>query len=123
MRLFAYGTLQDLEFLVSVVGPQVRCRRIGSGTIAGKLYDVGAYPALRPAEGSDARVPGVLWEIEGEAALTRLDEFEDVAGGVYARERCDVRMDDGRSEPAWVYVYALSVDGLPRIAAWPPERG
>jgi gamma-glutamylcyclotransferase (GGCT)/AIG2-like uncharacterized protein YtfP len=123
MRLFAYGTLKDPDFLASVVGPRAQCRLIGRGTIPGRLYDVGAYPALRPGAGPGDGVPGVLWEIDGDDALARLDEFEDVAGGVYARARCDVRMDDGRSEPAWVYVYALSVDGLPRIAVWPPEGG
>jgi gamma-glutamylcyclotransferase (GGCT)/AIG2-like uncharacterized protein YtfP len=121
MRLFAYGTLKYVEFLISVVGPQVRCRLIGGGTIAGQLYDVGAYPALRPSDAPADRVPGVLWELDGDGALGRLDEFEDVARGVYARQRCDVELDDGRRESAWVYFYALSVAGLPRIAAWPPR--
>jgi len=119
MRLFAYGTLKDLELLASVVGPHVRSRVVGCGTVVGQLYDVGAYPALRPSDSPDDRVPGVLLEIDGDVALARLDDFEDVAGGVYARERCEVRMDDGRRESAWVYVYTLSVAGRRRIAAWP----
>ena len=124
MRLFAYGTLKDLELrgAGNLLGGE-QSGQIGSGTIAGQLYDVGAYPALRPSDSPDDRVPGVLLEIDGDTALARLDDFEDVAGGVYARQRCAVQMDDGRHESAWVYVYTLSVAGLRRIAAWPPEHG
>src|SRR5262245_25770068 len=104
MYLFAYGTLKDPALLTAIVGP-VRCRVIGAGAVGGMLYDMGSYPALRPGESSDDTVPGVLIELDDESALGRLDAYEDVGSGLYVRERCEVRLADGRCETAWVYIY------------------
>ena len=118
MLLFAYGTLTGVERLSAVVGAAVQCRVVGRGRVQGILYDVGEYPALRPSELPGDVVPGVLLELD-DAALGDLDAYEGVGSGLYVRQRCEVRMDDGRSAAAWVYVYNHSIAGLRRIAAWP----
>lgn len=120
MRLFAYGTLQDPARLATVIGGGP-IRVIGAGTIQGVLYDAGEYPALCAAAGATETVPGLLLELE-DTALAALDRYEGVASGLYTRQRCAVALKDGETADAWVYVYARSVRGLPRIAAWPPPR-
>jgi gamma-glutamylcyclotransferase (GGCT)/AIG2-like uncharacterized protein YtfP len=122
MLLFAYGTLKDPKQLAAVVGRAVPYRVVGSGTIPGILYDVGDYPALRPSDAPDDVVPGVLLELD-DAALDGVDAYEGVAEGLYVRDRCEVRLDDGRTADAWVYIYIRDTTGLRRIAAWPPGPG
>lgn len=123
MLLFAYGTLQDPRRVVALVGGSLRCRVVAAATVAGVLYDVrGEYPALRPAERADDIVPGVVLEID-DSALPRLDEYEGVSEGLYVRERCEPRLQDGRSVEAWVYVYNQPTAALRRIPTWPPGAG
>lgn len=119
MFVFAYGTLRDPRHVAAVVGHTVRCAVVGSGTVSGILYDLGDYPALRPSDAPGDVIPGVLLELD-DAALPDLDAHEGVAEGLYARQRCAVRLDDGRTADAWVYVYLRSTAGLRRIAVWPP---
>jgi gamma-glutamylcyclotransferase (GGCT)/AIG2-like uncharacterized protein YtfP len=121
--LFAYGTLKDPQQVAAVLGPAVHARIVGPGRVHGILYDVGGYPALRPGAAPDDAVCGLLLELDDGGALARLDEYEDVSSGLYVRERCHVRLDDGRTVDAWVYVYNRPTVGLRRIAAWPPTRG
>jgi gamma-glutamylcyclotransferase (GGCT)/AIG2-like uncharacterized protein YtfP len=122
MLLFAYGTLKDPRQLSVAVGFPVRCEVVGDAKISGVLYDVGEYPALRPGESPDDLVPGVLLDVD-DAALDALDTYEGVAEGLYIRERCAVRLDDGRRIEAWVYIYNRPTAGLRRITAWPPGSG
>jgi gamma-glutamylcyclotransferase (GGCT)/AIG2-like uncharacterized protein YtfP len=122
MLIFAYGTLKDPQQIAAVVGRAVRCCAVGSGTVPGLLYDVGEYPALRPSDRPGDIVPGVLLELD-DAVLADLDAYEGVAEGLYARERCTVHLDDGRTTEAWVYIYLRATSGLRRIAAWPPGPG
>jgi gamma-glutamylcyclotransferase (GGCT)/AIG2-like uncharacterized protein YtfP len=48
-----------------------------------------------------------------------LDRYEGVDEGLYRREQIAVRLDDGQSCDAWVYLYAQPIAGRRRIAAWP----
>lgn len=122
MLLFAYGTLKDPKQLGVALGFPVRCEVVGPGSVCGVLYDVGEYPALRSSESPDDLVPGLLLDLDNEA-LDALDAYEGVPEGLYVRERCAVRLDDGRSSEAWVYIFNRSTAGLRRIAAWPPGAG
>jgi gamma-glutamylcyclotransferase (GGCT)/AIG2-like uncharacterized protein YtfP len=122
MLLFAYGTLKDPRQVAAVVGRPVTCRVIGCGTVCGILYDVGEYPALRPSDDRGDVVHGVLLEID-DSALAEFDAYEGIDTGLYVRERCSVRLDDGTTAAAWIYFYNRSTSALPRIAVWPPERG
>ena len=123
MLLFAYGTLKDPIQLAAVIGAAAPWRILGAGAVRGVLYDAGAYPALQRSDSPTVVVAGVLLEIDDDAALARLDAYEGVDSGLYVREPAEVRMDDGRRQTAWLYVYNRSAVALPRIAAWPPTRG
>lgn len=50
-----------------------------------RLYDLGGYPGMVAAPAEGRSIEGEVWEVDA-AALARLDELEDVAGGEYARE-------------------------------------
>lgn len=112
----------DPRRVAAVVGFPVRCAVVGRATVQGALYDVGEYPALQRSAAVADVVPGVVLEVD-DAALARLDDYEGVAEGLYTRELRSVRLDDGTDRDAWVYLYARPVDGMRRIAAWPPKVG
>ena len=94
-------------------------RVVGRGTVRGTLYHLGEYPGLVESDG-DARVPGVILELDDDAALARLDRYEGVDEGLYVRRLVAVARDDGAVDEAWIYFYARPVAGRQRIAAWPP---
>ncbi len=120
--LFVYGTLLDPAQLTVVLAGCSRWRDLGPAAIAGILYDAGDYPALCLDAESPRRVPGHLIELgDPAAALSRLDEYEGVADGLYVRQQCRAELPDGSGRDCWVYAYARPVEGLPRIARWPPR--
>ncbi|MGD9762257.1 MAG: gamma-glutamylcyclotransferase [Candidatus Binatia bacterium] len=116
--LFAYGTLIDPVQRAAVL-QGAPSHVLGTGTVCGALYDLGAYPALVEG-GASGRVPGVLIELPDASALARLDEYEGVAENLYRRSRAPVRLEDGHQMEAWVYWYCGSVEGLQRIDVWRP---
>ena len=100
--LFVYGTLRsDFPRTHALLGP---ARLVGRGTIAGTLYDLGPYPAVRRPGRPGARVAGEVWELaDVTPRLAALDRYE---GDEYVGEDADVALDDGRTCRAWVYVLA-----------------
>ncbi|HSP99434.1 MAG TPA: gamma-glutamylcyclotransferase family protein [Candidatus Dormibacteraeota bacterium] len=114
--LFAYGTLRD-ALQRDVVLHSAPTRELGTGSAAGVLYDLGNYPGL-VSGASDERVPGVVVELPDDAALTRLDAYEDIVNGLFVRRRTTVRLDAGGDVEAWVYLYNRSVRGRRRITSW-----
>lgn len=118
MLFFFYGTLVSPRFLQRVLGRDVG-RSAGVGHVRGSLYDLGDYPGL--VLRGDSSVPGVLVEVP-EEAVGRLDEYEGVGEGLYARREVAVGRSDGGSRPAWTYVYLGPVDGRPKIRRWPADR-
>jgi gamma-glutamylcyclotransferase (GGCT)/AIG2-like uncharacterized protein YtfP len=117
--VFAYGTLKDSARLRAMLRDVTRWRIVANGTVQGRLYDTGPYPAFGMSDDSADQVPGILVKVEsGDAALARLDDYEDVSHGLYERRRLPVRIDDATTEEAWVYVYRRPVDAFPRIAEW-----
>jgi gamma-glutamylcyclotransferase (GGCT)/AIG2-like uncharacterized protein YtfP len=117
--LFVYGTLKEPRRLEALIGTVSQWRACGHGTVQGRLYDVGPYPALVASADTNDQVPGVLIELaSGSAALARLDAYEGVADGWYERRRISMRLTDGTRQDAWAYIYRGSVDGLPRIVEW-----
>jgi gamma-glutamylcyclotransferase (GGCT)/AIG2-like uncharacterized protein YtfP len=117
--VFVYGTLKESRRLRSMLRDVSRWRVLGPGTIAGRLYDAGPYPVLAMSDNPNDRVPGLLVKLEsGDAALARLDDYEDVSHGLYERRRVPVQLDESTTDEAWVYVYRRSVEGFHRIEQW-----
>lgn len=117
--VFTYGTLKDSTRLRAMLKDVSRWRIVGPATVQGRLYDTGPYPAFGVSDDSADRVPGLLVKLEsGDAALERLDEYEDVSQGLYARRRMPVRLDEGTTHDAWVYVYCRPVESFARITEW-----
>lgn len=116
--LFVYGTLRSGG---DAVGLLRGCRLAGTGRVAGTLYDLGDYPALV----LDGRglVEGEVWRCPADA-LGRLDEYEGLPSGLYARVRVAV---DGTE--CWTYVAGPAL--APRLTPerripsgrWPPGAG
>lgn len=75
------------------------------------------YPGIVAA--TDSEVAGVLYLELPESAWPRLDAFE---GSRYARQQVRVRLEDGRREMAWAYVFRA--EHAHRLAAgeWDFER-
>lgn len=72
------------------------CERVGSGSVAGTLYDAGEYPAL--LLGGETRVSGEVWRCPS-SLLRVLDRYEGIGQGLF--RRVAVEVDD---RVCWVYV-------------------
>lgn len=99
------------------VGPGLE--RIGECRVSGRLFDLGPYPALRPAAaGADEVVVGELHRVLDSGIFAVLDAFEgfdptDRAGSDYLRER--IALLEPRDGEAWIYVYNREPDPGRRI--------
>jgi gamma-glutamylcyclotransferase (GGCT)/AIG2-like uncharacterized protein YtfP len=124
-HLFVYGSL------VTAAGHAqgARLRReallVGTATIAGRLYRVSWYPALRPAAASTDLVHGEVYRLaDAVKSLAWLDEYEGIIPGgtsaaaadEYARATRDVTLGDGNVVSAWVYLYQRAVPEDARVA-------
>jgi gamma-glutamylcyclotransferase (GGCT)/AIG2-like uncharacterized protein YtfP len=120
-HLFVYGTL--LPELASAAGRELlgRCARVGRGSLPGRLYDLGDYPALVPEPAAPGRVVGQVLRLpEREGVLGKLDRYEafdpaDPAGSLFLRLPCDIDLDDGSRLACWVYVYNRDPGGATPI--------
>jgi gamma-glutamylcyclotransferase (GGCT)/AIG2-like uncharacterized protein YtfP len=98
--LFAYGTLAPESADVA--------RQEGwvADAVRGRLYDLGAYPALVDHEDQDADwVEGYVLPVSQDQLAGSLDSYEGVGEGLYRRVETTTRA--GRQ--VWVYVYARPV--------------
>ncbi|AQV94478.1 gamma-glutamylcyclotransferase [Cupriavidus necator] len=119
-RVFVYGTLRagevnDLNAAAQrhgIAAPTL----LGTGTVAGRLYDFGTYPGLVLDAGS-GQVVGDIYEIP-DALLPVLDEIEEVYPGqaaLFVREEQAV-LHNGQPVACLLYPVAESaVATLPRI--------
>lgn len=122
--VFVYGSLRRGGSAHARLHAGAVC--LGSATIGGRLYDLGPYPAARPARRPRERVHGELYRLTRPAALAALDSYEgcDPAGSAapeYRRETVPVE-HAGRRRQAWVYWYARPLRGARRLpgGVWRP---
>jgi len=107
--LFVYGTLHPDRAPSEIRGVVTRLKRIGTGTVAGSVYELGEYPALVPT--GRQRVAGTLFELPDDPqALKAMDEYEEFLpeepeNSLFIRKKRTVTRSDGRKEKHWVYVY------------------
>lgn len=121
MQFFFYGTLMNADRLQSVL-QGAEARSVGAGSVVGTLYDLGEYPGL--ILGGPATVPGFLFDVD-EADATRLDDYEGVGEGLYARRLIQVTTCAKAANlvDAWTYEYLGPVENLRPIARWHgPQR-
>lgn len=119
--VFVYGTLRagevnDLNTAAARHGIAApRC--LGSGTVAGRLYDFGSYPGL-VADGAAGAVLGDIYEVD-EALVPVLDEIEEVYPGqatLFVRTTMPVARPGGAPLDCLIYpVDAAAAAALPRI--------
>ncbi len=118
------GTGRCWLFVYGLLKPGLRPPRTFSlafpDRVAGHLYDLGPYPALvltPPGQPAECRADGFTLLI-AEEELTELDEFEDVADGLY--RRLSVMTELGFR--AWVYEYARRLPSTARgpLSVWHP---
>ncbi|WP_353662477.1 gamma-glutamylcyclotransferase family protein [Hydrogenimonas sp. SS33] len=119
-RLFVYGTLKRGHPMHRLLAPFARY--VAEGSICGKLYDLGAYPGVVEEQGCRHRVFGELYRLTDAAEAFRvLDAYE---GSEYRRIELPVRLEGGRSVPAWVYLYVGPLEGAGWLKSgeWRPLR-
>jgi gamma-glutamylcyclotransferase (GGCT)/AIG2-like uncharacterized protein YtfP len=108
--LFVYGTLHPDRAPDEIRDAVSHLTRIGSGTVQGRLLDLGEYPGL-VFEGELTPVSGEVFALPDDAeTLPALDAYEGFdennhANSLFVRERCDITMGDGTTERHWVYLY------------------
>jgi gamma-glutamylcyclotransferase (GGCT)/AIG2-like uncharacterized protein YtfP len=115
--LFVYGTLMRGFALHHHLED---ARFVGGGSIAGRLHDLGEFPAMLPAKRAGQRIRGELYRLSDPVAqLPRLDAVEGCRAGrgeaLFVREAHQVRLDRGGRITAWVYRYAREATAGSRI--------
>lgn len=114
-HLFVYGTL--LSGAGHPMGARLarESRVVGSGSVVGRLLDLGAYPALIEAGSGGNLVHGEVHELsDPEKSLRWLDEYEGIVSSrenasEYERVARLAQLDVGAAITAWVYVYRAVV--------------
>src|SRR5262245_19321166 len=97
--LFVYGTLRPALWPVSVRPWLTRSSLVGSGSVAGWLYDLGPHPAAVLDPTAESRIVGEVLSL-AEDQLRALDEYEGYdpdrpETSYYVRVSCRVRMAGG----------------------------
>jgi gamma-glutamylcyclotransferase (GGCT)/AIG2-like uncharacterized protein YtfP len=115
--IFVYGTLKRGGTNHHCLADQ---KFVGEArTAAGFcLYNVGSFPGMVHRADDHDGVAGEVWEVSAEC-LAKLDELEDVAHGMYRREKVPMAppWDQG---PVETYIYLRSVRTLPKSGSiWP----
>ena len=109
--LFLYGTLLPSDATDKPSRVVRRLKRVGSATIAGRLYDFGDYPGAVLDRSAKTAIKGELFELpHDDSALKALDDYEefnrtDRKHSLFVRTRTVAELHDGRRLNAWVYVY------------------
>jgi gamma-glutamylcyclotransferase (GGCT)/AIG2-like uncharacterized protein YtfP len=105
---FAYGSNMSR-------GPMSeRCptaREAGRAILSGYRFVIMAngYASVVPCAGEE--VHGILWSV-GPSDLAALDDYEDVAGGLYSKAMLPI-LQDGKTAEALVYLGSEIREGLP----------
>jgi gamma-glutamylcyclotransferase (GGCT)/AIG2-like uncharacterized protein YtfP len=119
--VFFYGTLMTGFERRTRLGMDDRLRARGRGTIQGKLFDLGLYPAAVPS--ADGRVHGEVFEVDDPGpvlgALDDLEGYEPTSpeASLYVRRSVRATLDDGTELDAWAYFYNAPLGQAPAISS------
>jgi gamma-glutamylcyclotransferase (GGCT)/AIG2-like uncharacterized protein YtfP len=120
-HLFVYGTLvrRSRHPMARVLAE--RARHAGTAKVSGRLYDLGRYPGMLPAQGGDDWVHGDLYDLgEGTTTLADLDAYEleeSPLPAYFERQLDEAILADGTRVAAWVYWYRGDVAEVQRIVS------
>jgi gamma-glutamylcyclotransferase (GGCT)/AIG2-like uncharacterized protein YtfP len=108
--LFVYGTLKRRSRHPMARRLADSARHVGAGTIAGRLFNLGRFPGLKPPRADSDRVYGDVYDLgaEAERLLKEMDAYENAESPPptpYEREIAAVALDNGATVTAWVYWY------------------
>lgn len=121
-QLFVYGSLRSGFRSAAYEYISRHFDLVGDGKVQGTLYDLGDYPAAKPAT-DDKFIIGELYCIRNKKefswAIGQLDDYEGVNVAfdetpLYRRDVADVFIDDTTTK-AWIYWYHGDVEGKPVI--------
>ncbi len=106
--LFVYGTLLS-HFNNEAIGPVAELMQyVGKGKLKGRIFDLGAYPALITSANEKHDVQGEVYQLAlTEKVFAALDEYE---GDEYRRELLKVQLEGGEKIKCWAYVYEPELD-------------
>src|SRR4051794_31927600 len=110
-RLFVYGTLLPGLAPAAVEDLVERFRLVGTGSLPGRLYDLGPYPGAVFDASASTRVTGQVFELPDDPTLlARLDAYEgcvpgDPQNSQYLRVQLLARLVEGCEVSCWAYAY------------------
>lgn len=116
--LFVYGTLLSGELTDFAVFLQKNSCLVGRGSFAGKLYDVGSYPAALCLPYCGTLVHGSVYELQNpDLVFAMLDPYEGIDprsedDDLYERVLVAITLDDGSVVEAFVYLYRWPIEQL-----------
>ena len=109
-RLFVYGTLHPDRAPVEIADIVRHFKHLGSGTVRGRYYDLGSYPALiLDQKGKNVHGEGYVLPSEAHV-LDRLDAYEEYLPAspeqsLFLRKKARVQLRNGSRSECWIYVY------------------
>ncbi|HVO83473.1 MAG TPA: gamma-glutamylcyclotransferase family protein [Syntrophobacteria bacterium] len=106
---FAYGSNMDSSQMARIC-PSARVSGIGILSDYRFIVNQRGLATVVPETGK--KVYGVVWAL-AEGDLANLDDYEDVAGGLYSRVPAKVTLMRGAVSNAFIYVAANDQPGSP----------
>jgi gamma-glutamylcyclotransferase (GGCT)/AIG2-like uncharacterized protein YtfP len=125
--LFVYGTLRRRSRHPMARRLADAARHVGAAKIAGRLYDLGRFPGLKPPRTPEDWVQGDVYDLgdDAEQTLREMDAYENVDSAPpapYDRQLTPVVRPDGQLVTVWVYWYRGEVKEAHFIASGSYEQ-
>ena len=119
-RIFVYGTLKRGFSNSGYMRGQTFVAEARTEPVY-KLFNLGGYPGMVPAEEKGVSILGEIYDIDPECRA-RLDELEDVAGGEYEFVRIRL-LEPFDEEDVFGYIYLRATADRPDAGTnWAVER-
>lgn len=119
--IFVYGLLKSIYDNEAALFIRQHCSLIGTGTIPGRLFDLGNYPGVVYEADAETIVLGEVFKIHSnkDELISYLDEFEECGPefdqpNEYRKEIIPVSVN-GAIYQASSYIYNRNLDGLKLI--------
>lgn len=107
-HLFVYGTLRHESPHPMARRLRLQARHVGKGSVPGRLYDMGWYPAGIHDHAEKRRIVGDIYALKPDSQiLAEIDVYEG-ADDTYKRVPLVVKLATGGTVTAWAYVVANS---------------